>query len=86
VPTIELLRVDAVELAHAARQGGLNRLDQKMVVVRHLAVGMTAPVESLSDLREDIEEQLAIWVDEEDLLARVAAACDVVQSTGVLNA
>lgn len=85
MPPVELLRVDAVQLSHAARQRRIECLDQKMVMVRHLAVGVAPPVEAFDDLRKNVKEKLAIRVNEEDLLARVAAAGYVVDSSGVLN-
>lgn len=46
------LRVHAVQLPHALRQIGLGRLDHHMVMVGHLALRVTSPVESLADLLE----------------------------------
>ena len=54
-------------------------------MVRHLAIRMAPPSESLDDLCEEFEEQLSIGVDEEDLVPRIAAAGHMVDSSGVLN-
>jgi hypothetical protein len=44
-------------------------------------VGVAAPVEPLDGLRQNLEEELTVGVDEEDLVACVAAAGDMVEST-----
>jgi hypothetical protein len=89
----------AVELAHAARKRRIDGLDQQVVggwqryallganCVRlfECGVGVTPPVESLNGLRQDLKEALTIWINEEDLLASVAAARDVVERAGELN-
>ena len=90
---IELLGVDAVELAHAARERRVNRLDEEVVggwqrcallgancvrlIVR--GVGVAEPVEPLHGLRQNLKEQLSIGIDEEDLATGIAAAGDMVQ-------
>jgi len=55
-------------------------------VVGHQAVGVTDPVESRYHATQDIEEAKTIPICEEDLLSRIAAAGDVVDSALVLNA
>jgi len=55
-------------------------------MVRHLTVGVAEPVEPLDGLRQDLEEELTIRIDEEDLGARIAATGDMVESPRVLNA
>jgi len=54
-------------------------------VVRHQTVGVTDPTEAPDRVAERLEEQLAVWVDEEDALPGVAAARDVVQRAFVLH-
>ena len=61
--TIHVLGIHAVELMHAFRQIGIRRLHQQVVVVRHQAVGMTDPVESLTRQREDVEKCRTIVVN-----------------------
>jgi len=46
VRAMDGLRIDAIELTHAASQVGVGRLDQQMVMIRHLAPGMATPVEN----------------------------------------
>jgi hypothetical protein len=64
-------------MAHAARQVRLRRFDQKMIVIGHQAVRVADPTEAVDRVGERVEEELAIRVDEEDVLPRVAAARDV---------
>ena len=45
---------------------------------------MTDPTEAPDCVAERLEEQLAIWADEEDVLPGVAAARDVVERALVL--
>jgi len=42
--------VDTAQLAHAFGQVGLRCLDDDVVMVRHLAVGVAPPVEPLTDI------------------------------------
>jgi len=86
VSTVESLRIDAIEKLHAPRQVSRWRFDEKVVVVGHQAVGVTDPVESRYHATQDIEEAKTIPICEEDLLSRIAAAGDVVDSALVLNA
>jgi hypothetical protein len=46
-------------------------------MVGHQAVGAANPAEALDRVGERVEEDVAIRVDEEDVLPRVAAARDV---------
>lgn len=99
VTTVELLRLDTIQLSHATRESWVDRLDEQVeggwrrssslganfVRLDVLAVGVTPPVEPLNDLREDIEEEMPVWIDWEDLCACVSATCDVVDRAGVLD-
>jgi len=86
MPAVEGLGVDAIEVLHSAREIGFRRLDKKVVVIRHQAVGMTDPPEALDDLRKDIEKAGTIRVTKEDVLSRVPAAGDVIECAFVLDA
>jgi hypothetical protein len=77
VATVELLGVDTIQLSHATRESWVDRLDEQVeggwrrssslganfVRLDVLAVGATPPVEPLNDLREDIEEEMPVWID-----------------------
>lgn len=73
VPTIERLGVDPVQVAHPARQVCLRRLDEQMVVIRHQTVRVADPAEALDGVAQHLKEELAVRINEEDVLPRVAA-------------
>ena len=75
---IEVLGVDAVEVAHGAREIGLGRMQQQMVVVAHQAVGVGLHVEALEQLTEQLEEALEVAVVHEDIAAPGTAIHDVI--------
>ena len=79
---VEPLGIDAVELAHAAREIGLGRLDDQMVVVGHLAPDVTAPTEPLAHDGEDVEESAPVVVVEEDVVTRVAPRGEMIERAG----
>jgi len=56
VPPVEPLGVDTVESLHAGRDIPMWRLEEKVEVVRHQAVGMAPPFEALDDVLEDLLE------------------------------
>ena len=82
VPSIEALRVDAVELPHPPGQIGLRRLEQQVVMVHHLAVGKHEPSEALSRAREHLEPLNAVDFVSIDRLASVAAGRHMVNRVG----
>ena len=82
VPAIELLRVDAVQLAHACREIALRGLDDQVVVIGHLAPGVDRPVEALATLCQGFQPAFAIDVVRVDILAAVAARGHMVQPPG----
>jgi len=60
VPTVEGLRVHAVQVAHAAGEVRLRGADEQVVVVAHQAVGEAAPGEALERFFEDLQEALPV--------------------------
>lgn len=78
VGPIEPLLVDAVELAHAFGQIGIRRLDEQVVMVRHEAVRMHRPIETLPHVAEDVEKQPPVDISAIDVLAPITARGDVV--------
>ena len=85
MPAVERLGVHPVELPHSPGQGGIDRLDQQVVVVRHQTIGMTEPVESRNSLSEYLEELLAIGVVEKDILICITAGSDVIHRAWVFD-
>jgi len=61
VAAVERLRVDAVEAVHAVGEAPELGLDDQVVVVRHQAEGVDAPVVPLDGLSEQREEE-AVFV------------------------
>jgi hypothetical protein len=59
---------------NATRQVRLRCLDEQVAMVGHQAVGAANPTEAVDRVGERVEEELAIGIDEEDVLPRVAAA------------
>jgi hypothetical protein len=82
---IELLRIDAVQLSHPARESGRTSLYQQMIVVGHEAVAVTQPVVPLAHLRKNGEERPSIRIVEIDRLAAVSARGDVIEGAGELK-
>src|SRR5574340_86138 len=82
---VEALRIDTVELAHPLRQIGLRRLDDEVVVVRHLAPGMAHPVEAGAHVSEDFQPDAPVLVGSENILAPVTPRSDVIEAAGKLD-
>jgi hypothetical protein len=79
------LGVYPIELPHSFGQVSIRRFNNQMIVIVHQAIGMADPVKPLVDLSERIQEKFTITVMLEDRLALVAARCDMIQDTVVLN-
>jgi len=86
VASVGTLGVHTVQLAHALGQVGLRHLDDPMVMVRHLAVGMAAPVEALTHLAEEIQPSGAVRIVMINGLAPITAGGDMVVSIDQLDA
>lgn len=69
----EVLRVDAVDVAHQALQVGLPRMQHKMEVVAHLAVGQRLRVEAVHRLCNHSKLRSPVNVVPIDRLAPVTA-------------
>jgi hypothetical protein len=68
MPSVESLRIDAVDLAHPPRKRRPQRFDQQVVVIAHQAIRPQAPLEALAYTRKPRAERLPI------LLVRKIAA------------
>ena len=86
VAAVEAAGVGAQEPFHARDQIGPGRLDHQMKMIFHEAIGMHLPGSFGAGLREGFEETPAVEVVLEDGFAAVAAAHDVVNGAGVLDA
>ena len=82
VSPVKALRVYAIQLAHAFAEIGIRRFNHHVIVISHQAVGVTNPIETLTDLGERFEPRYAIIIGQIDVLAPVTARCDVVKRTG----
>jgi hypothetical protein len=82
VAAVEGLRVDAVEAAHAVGEAPELGLDDQVVVVRHQAEGVDAPVVALDGLGEQGEEEAVFVGCQEGGGLRHAARGHVVDAFG----
>ena len=81
VTMIEPLCVNTIEKMHPMRQVSIRCLDEKMVMIRHQAICVTDPAESINNVTQDLEESRSITVVEEDALSRIPTAGDVIESS-----
>ncbi len=82
VPTVHVASVGAVDQQHASTEVGLGRLEQKVKVVRHQAVGMAQPSEPIDGRGEIAKQRSEVSFVEKDPLPTVATAGDVVEASG----
>jgi len=82
VAAIERLRVDAVEAAHAVGEAPELGFHDQVVVVRHQAEGVDAPVVPLDGLRKEGEEEAVFVGRQEGGVSRHAARGDVIDAFG----
>ena len=79
------LRVDRVERAHASDHVGLEGLQQKMVVVGHLALGLPRLVELGARLTERIIEDLIVGIVQTDVFASITRSGNMIQGASELR-
>lgn len=84
MPVIEKLGIDAVHLAHAESEVTVRRLDEKMVVVVHEAVGMAKPAVPLIDMLKRPKKVLTVLIVLEHGFLFVATRGHMINSTGIL--
>ena len=72
--------------AHALNEVGFGRFHDEMKMVGHEAVSVDLPGGFMAGLSEGFEEILAIHIIEENILAAVAAAHDVINRAWIFNA
>src|SRR6266516_119189 len=85
VAQVEPLRVRAVEELHPLRDVRLGGLDHQVEVVRHQAVGVAAPLETLDHGRENLQKAPVVRLVAKDLLPAIASGSDVVEASGELG-
>jgi hypothetical protein len=76
--TVEALRINTVELPHPLCQIGFRRFDQEVVVIAHLAPGVTHPIETLANLGKNLQPNLAVSVRQVNIFPPVSPRGDVV--------
>jgi hypothetical protein len=86
VPPVEVLGIASVEAMHPPRQGRMGRFHQQVKVISHEAIGVEDPGLVGDDRGEKVQEMAAIRGIVKDRPALVAAAGDVVQRSGELQA
>ena len=47
VPVIKFLRINAIQMTHSIRPIAINSFDQHMIMIRHLATGITTQLNRL---------------------------------------
>ena len=80
IAAIDRLRIHPVQLPHAARKVCFGGLHDDMVVVAHLAPRMTAPVEALTHLSEEIDPRPPVGIVPKDRLAPITARRHVIHT------
>lgn len=82
VPSIVILGIDTVQLAHAAGEIAVRRFNQKVLMIAHQAISMTQPVVLLADLAKQAKERRPIIVIFVNRLTPVTTRGDVIKRAG----
>jgi hypothetical protein len=82
VALVEGAGIAAVQVAHAVREVRFGRLDEQVVVIAQQAADVSAPSVAALDTAQDVEEDGAVGVLEEDRRQVVPARRDVVVRPG----
>ena len=87
VPVIEADGVGTLQPRHASHQIGVGRFEPQviMVMVAHQAVGVNLPVRFLARFRQRFEKILSVHIIQENILAPVAPAHDVIHRRRILD-
>jgi len=83
VPSVEPLRIVAVEALHSGREVAPRRAEDEVVVVVHQAVGVAEPAEADDHEAQHVQEVAPVDVPTEDRLPVDATRHDVVERVGV---
>jgi hypothetical protein len=79
VAVVEAARVPAVEVAHPVGEIRLGRLDEKVIVVAHQAARVDAPAVAVHDPVQEVDEERAVAVVEDDRRLVVAPRRNVIK-------
>jgi hypothetical protein len=82
---MDCLGGDAVELTHPLQEVGI-RLDDEVIMIGHLAIGVAAPVEAAAHLAQRCEPSRAVLKVAIDRLAPITVRGDVIPPAGKLDA
>jgi hypothetical protein len=85
VAVVEADRIGALQPSHAGDQIGVGGFEDKMIVVAHQAIGMRLPAGPLAGLSQRLYEVMPIHVIEENVVALIATAHDVIHRSGILH-
>lgn len=85
VAPLELLRIDAIDLAPAFRQIGVGGFHHDVLMVGLLAVDMAAPVETVADLAEQRHPIPPVTIGPENSLLPIPARSSVIKPACDLN-
>lgn len=85
VLAVEVLGVDTVQLPHATREIGCWHTDHQMIVVRHHRVSVEHPTEAFDYHRNNVEEDLSVFLVYVGFLPSIALAGDQIICARVLD-
>ncbi|NEV65168.1 hypothetical protein G3446_25580 [Thiorhodococcus minor] len=80
--SIRGLGIDAVELPHSPGEVGIGRLDDELIMIAYLAVGVATPVEPAKQ-SQPIQAVLIVAID---CLAPITASGHMIEPASKLNA
>ena len=78
VGTVDLLRVNTIVLTHALSYVTFRRLHHYMVMIGHLTIRVTAPVEAFAHLTKQVQPGFTVGIGKIDILAPITARSDVI--------
>jgi hypothetical protein len=85
VPVIHANGVSAQQPSHPRHQVGFRRLDYQMKMIAHEAIRMNLKAGFLTRLRQGFQEILTIHIVQENVLAAISAAHEVVDGPLILH-
>ena len=86
VASIEMLGINAIELAHALRQIRLDRFNEKMIMIAHLAKAVYDKMIPFTHQRQHFLPGNAVSIIPVNCATPVSARSNMVETTGELKA
>jgi hypothetical protein len=86
ISSIEPLGIHAIELSHPFGQIRVRGFDDQMIMIAHQTIGMTAPIEPLTDVGVDLKKGPTIGIIKKDICPSIAARRHMVQRARVFKA